>query len=248
MDHPQTARVEMKFCEFYDKWMGQLEEHLRLLLVAPMQQQQQSGEAEFKCIVNKLTAHHKAYYTFKWAAAHEDVLAIFTPVWLSPLENAYLWITGWKPSTAFRLVESLKAARSESGASLAGLSEEQVGRIEALRLKIKAEEERVEREMERQQVAMADKKMVQLARLDSLAKKNGEAAAVDGLVEVALKGMLAGLERVMKMADCVRLKTIKGVLDVLSPMQCVQFLAATSMLHIQIRKWGNNSNKSSHQI
>lgn len=111
----------------------------------------------------------------------------------------------------------------------------QVRGIEALRVRIKAEEERVEREMERQQVAMADRKMVELARLD------GEAAEVE--VEVALKGLVAGMEKVMKMADCVRLKTLKGVLDVLSPMQCVQFLAATSMMQIQMRKWGKVPNK-----
>ncbi|XP_057764234.1 protein DOG1-like 4 [Salvia miltiorrhiza] len=236
---------EMKFSEFYERWIRQLEGHLRLLLVAPPQH---SSEAEFEPIVRKLTAHHKEYYKVKWAWAQQDALAFFVPEWLSPLENAYLWVTGWKPSMAFRLVESLKEARSESGASLAGLSEEQVRGIEALRLRIKAEEERVEMEMERQQVAVADRKMVELARLHGLARRSGDAGAaaqVDGLAEVALKGLAAGLEKVMKMADCVRLKTMKGVLDVLTPMQCVQFLAATSMLQIHMRKWGKIRNKSS---
>ncbi|XP_042009712.1 protein DOG1-like 4 isoform X2 [Salvia splendens] len=214
------SQGEENFSEFYERWISQLEGHLRLLLVAPPQQQH-SGEADFRPIVNKLTAHHKEYYRIKWASAQNDALPFFAPEWLSPLENAYLWVTGWKPSLAFRLVESLKEARSESGSSLAGLSEDQVRGIEALRVRIKAEEERVEREMERQQVAMADRKMV----------------------EVALKGLVAGMEKVMKMADCVRLKTMKGVLDVLSPMQCVQFLAATSMMQIQMRKWGKVTNK-----
>ncbi|KAL0352967.1 UNVERIFIED_CONTAM: protein DOG1-like 4 [Sesamum angustifolium] len=189
--------------------------------------------SEGRDIVNKLTAHHKQYYTFKWAAAHEDVLAFFTPVWLSRLENAHLWVTGWKPSLAFRLVESLRNARPPAAAaSLAGMTEEQVKKIEALRVKIKVEEERVEREMERQQVGMADRKMVELVRQERLAEKNG------GAVEVAVRGMLGGLEKVMKMADCVRLKTLKGMLDVLTPTQCVHFLAANSMLQIQMRKMG----------
>ncbi|KAL4388768.1 hypothetical protein GQ457_09G005260 [Hibiscus cannabinus] len=50
--------------------------------------------------------------------------------------------------------------------------------------------------------------------------------------------MLAGLERMMKAADCVRLKTLKGVLDVLNPSQSLDFLAGTCMLQIQLRKWG----------
>ncbi|KAJ6707182.1 hypothetical protein OIU85_027525 [Salix viminalis] len=67
------------------------------------------------------------------------------------------------------------------------------------------------------------------------------------LVEVALKGLMAGLEKVMKAADCVRLRTLKGVLDVLTPLQCVNFLAATSMLQIQIRQWGKRRDSISRK-
>ncbi|KAF2303087.1 hypothetical protein GH714_013694 [Hevea brasiliensis] len=42
----------------------------------------------------------------------------------------------------------------------------------------------------------------------------------------------------MKAVDCVRLKTLKGVLDVLSPLQCVEFLAGIGMLQILLRQWG----------
>lgn len=234
------SQVEAKFSDFYEKWIDQLEDYLRLLLVVSREHPQ---EAVCSAVVNKLTTHHKEYYTVKWGSANEDVLAFFTPIWLSPLENAYLWVTGWKPSMAFRLVDSLRKAQGAAGASLANLTEEQVRKIEALRVKMKAEEERVEREMERQQVAMADRKMVELARLERMARKKGDVAAVgqvNGMVEAAVKGLLGGLEKVMKMADCVRLKTLKGVLDVLGPMQSVDFLAATSMFHIQMRKWGKD--------
>lgn len=120
------------------------------------------------------------------------------------------------------------------------------------------EEEKVEMEMERQQVAMADRRMVELARLSSSVIGRGGSggdggdevtvaammtAQIDGLVEAALKNLLGGLERVMKMADCVRLKTLKGLLEVLSPMQCVDFLAAKSMVQIQLRKWGKKRDK-----
>lgn len=106
---------------------------------------------------------------------------------------------------------------------------------EELRLKIKMEEEKVER----QQVAMADRKMVELVRM-ARRIKNGElmGGQVVGLVEVALKGILGGMERVIKAADCVRLKTLKGVLDVLNPSQSVNLLAGICMLQIQLRQWG----------
>lgn len=235
-------KVEEKFTEFFEKWVLQLEEHVQQLLrVSKLETTPLQGDAELQALVSKVTTHVKAYYTAKWAAAHEDVLAFFCPVWLSPLENAYLWVTGWKPSTVFRLIESLKKSHVSS---LKSLKEPQLKKIEELRVKIKLEEEKVEREMERQQVAMADRRMVELARLASSGGGVGGSAAavagrVEGLVEVALKSMFSGLERVMKAADCVRLKTLKGVLEELTPLQCVEFLAATSMLQIQLRQRGN---------
>ncbi|KAH6820818.1 transcription factor-like protein [Perilla frutescens var. hirtella] len=223
--------VEEKFSDFYENWMTQLEDLLQHLLLVSKGQSQESGCA---AAINKLTAHHKEYYKFKWAAAHDDVLAFFSnPVWLSPLEMAHLWLTGWKPSAAFRLLR----------AAAGGLTEEQARKIEALRMKMRAEEGRVEREMERLQVAVADRKTVELARLEKRVRENGGAAAVaaaqvEGLVEAAVGGFLAGLEKVMKMADCVRLKTLKGLLEILSPMQSVEFLASESMFQIRVWKWG----------
>lgn len=226
------SQVEAQFSDFYEKWMSQLEDLLQLVLVVSRDHSQEA--ANYEAMINKLTAHHKDYYKSKWAAAHQDILAFFAPVWLTPLENAHLWVTGWKPSSAFRLVDSLRRIQP--------LTDEQVEKIEALKVKIKVEEDRVEREMERQQVAVADRRMVELASLERRAKRNGSsaeaAAEVNGLVEAAMQGLLGGLEKVMKMADCARLKTLKGILDILTPMQGLSFLASKTLLQMQIRKLG----------
>ncbi|VVA33759.1 PREDICTED: mRNAion factor [Prunus dulcis] len=226
------TQVEERFSEFFEKWVCQLEQLQQQLL--KLSEETLQNEVELQALVSKVTYLHKEYYTVKWAAAREDVLAFFCPVWSSPLENAYNWVTGWKPSMLFQLIGSLRKTR------LVNMSEEQLKKIEELRLKMRYEEEKVEREMERQQVAMADRRMVELARLESRVRNGGKVVEVEveGLVDVALKVMLSGLERVMKAADCVRLKTLKGVLDVLSPLQCVEFLAATCMVQIRLRQWG----------
>ncbi|KAK9936592.1 hypothetical protein M0R45_013424 [Rubus argutus] len=225
-----TTQFEERFSEFFEKWVCQLEQVQHQLLKLSKQDALLHNEAELQALVSKVTTLHKEYYTAKWAAAHQDVLAFFCPVWSSPLENAFSWLTGWKPSMLFQLMRKTR---------LANVSEQQLRKIEELRLKIRFEEERVEREMERQQVAMADQKMVELARLTARIRNGGGAVAeVEGLVDVAMKVMLSGLERVMKAADCVRLKALKGVLDLLTPLQCVEFLAATGMVQIRLRQWG----------
>ncbi|GJW17550.1 DOG1-like protein 4 [Tanacetum coccineum] len=170
-----TTPIEEKFSDFYEKWVSQLEEYLRFLV------QEYSHESDYENLVAKLTTHHKNYYRFKWAAAHEDVCAFFTPVWLTPLENAYLWVTGWKPSVLFRFLTAL-----------VDLSEEQVKKIEGLRVKIKMDGKKWKTQLEKAQVSMADRRTVEIVTC--------------GGADVA--GVLTGLEKVMKMGDCVRLKAI----------------------------------------
>ena len=106
--------------------------------------------------------------------------------------------------------------------ALEDLSEEQVRKIEGLRLKTKMEEQKVEREMERQQVSMADRRTVEIVTC--------------GGADMAV--VLSGLEKVMKMGDCVRLKTLKGLLDLMNPKQSVELLAAQAMFQVQLRRWG----------
>ncbi|KAF2303019.1 hypothetical protein GH714_012726 [Hevea brasiliensis] len=88
------------------------------------------------------------------------------------LENVYSLVTRRKPSAVLKLVNSIKT-NGVLSSSLVELTQEQMGKIEALRVKIRLEEEKVGREMERQQVAVADRKMAELARL-VVRVKNGE--------------------------------------------------------------------------
>ncbi|KAL2543542.1 transcription factor-related [Forsythia ovata] len=98
---------------------------------------------------------------------NEDVLPFFAPVWLSPLENAYLWITGWKQLIAFELIDPLTNTQNTCCNSSKYETDQHVKKIEALREKIKAEKEMVEKEMELQQVVVADRRMVKLAMEES---------------------------------------------------------------------------------
>ncbi|KAI6703611.1 hypothetical protein NL676_012747 [Syzygium grande] len=214
----QWSKAEEKFSDYFEKWVCRLEEYCHQLHSAS--RETSITEQELRALVSKLTAHHKEYYTAKWAAAaaavgggSDDFFAFFSPPWSSPLENSYSWLTGWKPSTAFRVLEALRA---QGGHLRDGGPDEEVG--------------------------VAERRMVELARL---AGRRGEAAVtaaaggqVDVLVDAAIKGLASGLERIMKAADCVRLKTLKGVLDELSPAQSVEFLAAISALQVQLRRWG----------
>ncbi|XP_057752756.1 protein DOG1-like 4 [Arachis stenosperma] len=232
MNNPTVVE---RFSEFYDNWICKLQEILKQLLHV-FNQHHLLAEHDLQSLVSKVTTHLKEYYTVKWSLAREDIVIFFSPPWLTPLEKAYLWITGWKPSTAFKVLESLKKS------NLFEMTEEQERKIEGLRMRMRMEEEKVEREMERQQVGMADSKIVKLAKRSGRAtwKKNNNGEDYDKLVQLAMKDVFGGLERIMKASDCARLKTLKGILDVLQPMQCVHFLTANITIQLRLKQWGNN--------
>lgn len=61
------------------------------------------------------------------------------------------------------------------------------------------------------------------------------------LVAVAapdLDAKIAQLARVVKKADDLRLKTVRSVVDLLTPQQAAEFLVAASELQLGIQAWG----------
>lgn len=189
-------------------------------------------------LISRMTAHIKEYYTIKWAMAQDRSFFFYFPAWNSPMENAYSWMSGFKPSMVFNLVEMMRLGRTK-GPVLLDLTGKQVSEIEALRNHIRSEEMKVDREFERQQVALADRRMVELARLVTRFRGGvPHVNHVDALVDIATKNVLNGMELMMKSADCVRLKTLKGLLEILNPSQGVRFLTANANLQIKLRKWG----------
>ncbi|KAF2281644.1 hypothetical protein GH714_044033 [Hevea brasiliensis] len=191
------TKVEERFSEFFEKWMCQLHEYLQHLRRASEDYRAKTGcerEQELQASVSKVTQHYKDYYTIKWALAHEDVLAFFCPIWISPLENAYSWVTGWKPSAVLKLVNSIRINGRWRSCKVGGSSEEW-----------------------------------------------GGSEASGGIGAGGTERSNGRTIEVMKAADYVRLRTLKGVLDVLSLLQCVEFLAGIGMLQILLRQWGKKT-------
>ncbi|KAL5732085.1 hypothetical protein ACHQM5_004742 [Ranunculus cassubicifolius] len=226
-------QIQEKFSVYYERWMTLQGLNLQQLLSTP-RDHPSSNVSQHKSLVSRSLNLFKEFYTVKWEGAHEDVLGFYSSPWLTPLENAHIWMTGWKPSILFKLVNSLRHARVP-GSSLGEMDETQLKKMEKLKVRTGVEEQRVEREMERLQVSVADRRLVELAKLSGQMEISVE---VNGLVDEAVNEVLVGLEKVMKMADYVRLKTMKEVLEVFSPLQCVDFMAGFLMLQIQLRNWG----------
>ncbi|KAI4372009.1 hypothetical protein MLD38_010297 [Melastoma candidum] len=186
------------FGDYFASWMSRLEDFLPLLLFASNYPIPPSREHQacLHRLIADVTLHHKCYYAEKWASfeAHGgggDVFAFFSMPWMTSLERAYLWIMGWKPSAAFRIMESLREGKCEG---------------------------------------------------------RGRGGVRRGKVEEAIKEIGAGMEKVMKAGDSVRLRTLGGLMEVLSPSQGVGFLGALTLVLLRMRDQGLKRSRGNSSV
>lgn len=90
----------------------------------------EENEVTHKELIAKVTAHYHEYYEAKARVAQENVFLLFSPTWFSSYERTYLWIAGFSPGLAFRLLSG----------SVLDLTEDQSRRIRSLTAEIKEEE------------------------------------------------------------------------------------------------------------
>ncbi|KAK1306220.1 Transcription factor TGA5 [Acorus calamus] len=123
----------MSFESFFQGWLVRQEELLDELLSAP----REGEEPKLRELIEKALTHYGAYYREKSLMASRDVLLVFSPRWFTSCERTFLWIAGWKPGMAFRLVRS----------NVEGLTDEQSEAIGRLREGTAAREEELAAEM-----------------------------------------------------------------------------------------------------
>lgn len=234
------------FSTFYRRWITQLGEYVDILSELSHQTFDSNNKSNVEAVVEKVVTHHKLYYGVKWVAAHQNALPFFRPGWITTMEQGFLWHTGWKPFIAFEILNSLKNNRVPGVSTLKELSTEQLEKIEKLKIEIKIEERKVERDTERQHMSITYPPMFELAQQKAQVNDGDiEVANIDALVDGNMRSYFAGMERVLKRADYARLKTLKLVLEILDLKQSVQFLAGLSKLQVNNRNWSNKNNNTS---
>lgn len=205
-----TANMEA----FFEEWLSRQRQFLEELTCAP-----RDNPFLLRILINRVFAHYHAYYHEKARLMARDVLLVFSPAWLNPYEQTFLWITGWKPTMAFCLLRGLEEE---------AFSPEQREAIEQLRRETGAVERELSEEMARVQEAMAMPQVLGLVR-----------RARDGEMRTeAVEAVIASLEVLAGSADALRARTVTRLGEILSPVQMVDFLAAAAQLHFRIREWG----------
>ncbi|KAL8515893.1 hypothetical protein ACS0TY_014552 [Phlomoides rotata] len=112
-------------------------------------------DKECSNLIPRVLAHYQEFYREKAMAADQDVFLLISPPWLSSFERSLLWISGFRPSMFFPIINSAVAEE---------LSSDQRRRIE----EVKTESRRLEREitqaMARIQETVAEQPVYSLMR------------------------------------------------------------------------------------
>ncbi|XP_043721970.1 protein DOG1-like 4 [Telopea speciosissima] len=270
--------VQENFHKFFECWLAEQNHYLQELLSASKDNNNpnrnedparadEEEEKVLRPLINRVVRHYEEYYKAKSIWVEHDVLRMLSPTWRSKLEDAFLWIGGWRPSIAFHLLYSKSGLQLENHLTelfrglrtgdLADLSPSQLTRIDELQRKTIREEKEVTEKMAKHQETIADSSMVELSHVvtelmndrDGERSSHGDAEreAERERVNSALKRKEQGLERIVEKANDLRLRTLEGVIEILRPMQAVHFLIAAAELHLRLHDWGLDKDTSNHR-
>ncbi|XVF88006.1 hypothetical protein PTKIN_Ptkin19aG0014700 [Pterospermum kingtungense] len=220
------------FATFYTTWSDQLHHLLRQLCSAPKPPPTTEEQINhLNQLVNKLLSHYSDYYQAKAAASERDVLDIFAAPWASSFEKSLHWIAGWRPTTVFHLVYTESSILFESHivdilrgvrtGDLGDLSPSQFRRVSELQCETVKEENTITDELSEWQQSVSDL-MGAITDVDEIIRR---------------------LVTVVQKADDLRLRTLKRVVELLTPQQAVEFLIAAAELQFGIREWGMNQDR-----
>ncbi|XP_004503896.2 protein DOG1-like 4 [Cicer arietinum] len=256
--HPNNATDDINFDgesfhNFFECWLVEQNQHLNELVAAKSSQPQLAID-RMHTLIDKVVEHYQFYYKEKSRYAKKDVLSMFSPSWISSLEEAFLWIGGWRPSMAFHLVYSKCSMQFQARLNdliqglktcdLGDLSSSQLAEFDDLQKRTIKEEREITGLMAEHQETVADAPMVELSHVVSeiirddnqIGEENEK--KLEERIESTLEPKVEGLEKILHRADDLRLRTLQGIVSILTPQQGIHFLIAAAELHLRLHEWG----------
>ncbi|CAH1449990.1 unnamed protein product [Lactuca virosa] len=237
----------MDFHRFYETWYEQLHHQIHHLTKFPRLPTTDDDHHQLTQVVNKTMSHFSEFYRVKSLAANQDVLSIFSARWSTTLERSLHWIAGWRPTTAFHLIYTESSILFESRildilhgirtGDLGDLSPAQFTRVSELQCETVQQENAITDQLSEWQACK-----IFCFSLHFCSKKD-EASELIGGSCGDLDKKIGRLVQIVEKADELRLRTLKAVVELLTPQQAVEFLIAAAQLHFGIHRWGLNHDR-----
>ncbi|KAL4333713.1 hypothetical protein GQ457_07G024500 [Hibiscus cannabinus] len=229
MANSNGSSVAQNFETFFNGWLLRQERFHQQLVQALSLRYEDEDEIEWRgSLIQQVLSHYEQYALEKSRAAREQVLLFYSPPWLTSLEKALLWVGGFKPFLLFKLLAN----------SITELSPEQEEAIE----RVKCETRREERELTQDSAAIQER-LAALPVLNLVRRYGGRIDGELSELESAMENMKVEMLRALERADKLRRSTVKKLIETLSPVQTVKYLAASAELQLAVRKWGSQKDQ-----
>ncbi|KAF5180886.1 Tga transcription factor [Thalictrum thalictroides] len=246
VDEPAEQRPDDQYTSCFRNWMFQQQEDLEQLMQAINQDIE-----KLRLVIQTSVKHFDEYLENRKAVyAQGNTSSFFSPTWCSSFEKSYLWVGGCRPSLLIQLLYTLSGSSIEThldeflaGArkgNLGEISADQLHRVDALHRRTIQSEDQLSSKIASMQEQMGDKKLVEMAltfdhhQVDQQSAGSDVHAVLDSL-ELPWIGML-------EKADELRLNTMKEMINILTPLQAVEYLIAGKKLHLSIHQWCSTRN------
>ncbi|KAI3988933.1 hypothetical protein MKX01_016504 [Papaver californicum] len=209
---------------FFQGWLLRQQHYLDQLLTSANRPQE-----EVNTLVSQVLSHYQQYYEAKSMVICQDVYIVFAPPWFSPLERTFLWIAGFKPGLAFKILNN--SVRDS-------LSEHQKERVTELMMDTRVAEKELSHELARIQESIVAPPIVDMARLTHNNNSTRSDRNHRDEVDTGLRSLRETMEALVESADFLRMTTARKVVEILNPGQALTFLAAATQLQLKARELG----------
>ncbi|KAJ7532787.1 hypothetical protein O6H91_13G020200 [Diphasiastrum complanatum] len=228
---------------YYDRWLEAQKASVSLLREAL---DQQKPEQELLPLVQTCYAQYKERVDAKIRAIQEDASLVASAAWKSPLEAGFLWVGGWRPTTAVVLAYSLMGMQIESELwkilegmdvpSMAALSARQLLRLNSLHMQNRVAEDDLSDRLALFQMLVADQQMVKATTVDPPPSETNDLSEV----REAMEPKLASLRDLTVEAEQLRSQTVQEMLNILTATQAAQLIVAAFEMFLAVKKLGED--------
>lgn len=111
LDNTSTTLMEAEshnnetFTKFFEKWIDEQNTYLEEL-ISVVNNGEYNDDVNMVQLIERVVKHYEKYYKEKSEWEKRDAISMLTPTWRSNLEDAFLWIGGWRPTLAIHLLYS----------------------------------------------------------------------------------------------------------------------------------------------
>ncbi|XP_015065518.1 protein DOG1-like 3 [Solanum pennellii] len=200
----------------------------------------EKDEEKLRQLIEKIIKHFQEHSEKRLHLARKDVSPFFAPASCSPLESSVLWIAGCRPSSFIRLIYALTEFEPDAhetdpclegivSRKLRELSGKQLSMVNELQGKTIREERRISNKFASLQEDIVDQPLV------GKMKKEGHGCEK---ADEALDEHSRHMADVIEEGDQLRMKTLKAIVNILEPVQAVEYLAAAKKMRFCVQQWG----------